>query len=106
MLYGDHQSRDRQWWGTIVVGSSGLSSSATTISSGSTSKMATSNTHADVLTGYKGWLRIDRADQVPGFHMGISAEEALADRDRRMEAVRKGEGKWRASSRWGSYAFG
>lgn len=103
MLYGRHQSRDREWWGTIVVGSSGLSTSTSTASHPSTTSRAAP---ADVLTGYKGWLRVDRAEPVPGFHIGISAEEALADRDRRAEAVGKSEGRWRATSRWGSYAFG
>ncbi|KAH7030695.1 uncharacterized protein B0I36DRAFT_112980 [Microdochium trichocladiopsis] len=118
MLYGDHASRDREWWGTIVIGSSGLSGARTAPHSaaprgghasaaGVTAPApATVTVTADVLTGYKGWLRVERAEQAPGFHIGISAEEALADRDRRADAMAKTEGKWRAVSRWGSYAFG
>lgn len=101
MLYGDHGSRDREWWGTVVVGSSGLFSSASLPHPGGGGGTAAAT--ADVLCGYKGWLRVER-DEVPGFHMAVSAEEALADRDRRAEAV--GRSGWKAVSRWGSYSFG
>ncbi|KXJ95047.1 hypothetical protein Micbo1qcDRAFT_216714 [Microdochium bolleyi] len=105
MLYGDHGSRDREWWGTVVVGSSGLSLPPSSSSSSITPAPAptTAVSNPDVLCGYKGWLRVER-EEVPAFHMAVSAEEALADRDRRAAAV--GRAGWRAVSRWGSYSFG
>ncbi|KAI0454291.1 hypothetical protein F5B21DRAFT_239647 [Xylaria acuta] len=80
MLYGDHESRGREWWGTVVVGGTG----------------------GHVNAGWKGWLRIDRED-VAGFQAGISVEEALRDRERRQAAVDKAG--WTAASRWGTYTW-
>ncbi|KAK1982608.1 hypothetical protein LZ30DRAFT_590240 [Colletotrichum cereale] len=81
MLYGDHASSSREWWGTIVIGTIGA---------------------GDVTAAWKGWLRIDR-DTVPGFSLGCSAKEAMADRQRRQEAV--DAALWAASSQWGSFTF-
>ncbi|KAI8952606.1 hypothetical protein F4801DRAFT_540666 [Xylaria longipes] len=80
MLYGDHDSRGREWWGTVVIGGAG----------------------GHVNAGWKGWLRVDRGG-VPGFQVGISVEEALRDRDRRQAAVDKAG--WTAASRWGAYVW-
>lgn len=91
MLYGTHRSRDREWWGTIVVGAAGA-----TPFRGSTGPMV------DVAAAWKGWLRVDRAE-VPGFGLGLSAEESLADRGRRQAAV--DAAGWAASSLWGGFAF-
>ncbi|EFQ34041.1 hypothetical protein CGRA01v4_12097 [Colletotrichum graminicola] len=81
MLYGDHASSSREWWGTIVIGAVGA---------------------GDVTGAWKGWLRIDR-DTVPGFSLGCSAKEAMADRQRRQEAV--DAAPWTASSQWGGFTF-
>lgn len=81
MLYGGHDSGAREWWGTIVVGALGA---------------------GDVTAAWKGWLRVDR-DNVPGFSLGCSAKEAMADRQRRQEAV--DAAPWAASSQWGSSTF-
>ncbi|KAK1997212.1 hypothetical protein LX36DRAFT_636596 [Colletotrichum falcatum] len=81
MLYGDHASSRREWWGTIVIGTVGA---------------------GDVTAAWKGWLRIDR-DTVPGFPLGCSAREAMTDRQRRQEAV--DVAPWAASSQWGSFTF-
>ncbi|KAI0864260.1 hypothetical protein F4860DRAFT_465670 [Xylaria cubensis] len=80
MLYGDHASRGREWWGTVVIGGTG----------------------GHVNAGWKGWLRVDRED-VAGFQVGISVEEALRDRERRQVAVDKAG--WTAASRWGTYTW-
>ncbi|GJC97995.1 hypothetical protein ColKHC_06821 [Colletotrichum higginsianum] len=74
MLYGDHESSGREWWGTIVIGALGA---------------------GDVTAAWKGWLRIDR-DNIPGFSLGCSAKEAMTDRQRRQEAV--DAAPWAASS--------
>ncbi|TQN64591.1 hypothetical protein CSHISOI_10830, partial [Colletotrichum shisoi] len=74
MLYGDHESSGREWWGTIVIGALGA---------------------GDVTAAWKGWLRIDR-DDIPGFSLGCSAKEAMTDRQRRQEAV--DAAPWAASS--------
>ncbi|OBR07912.1 hypothetical protein CH63R_09433 [Colletotrichum higginsianum IMI 349063] len=81
MLYGDHESSGREWWGTIVIGALGA---------------------GDVTAAWKGWLRIDR-DNIPGFSLGCSAKEAMTDRQRRQEAV--DAAPWAASSQWGSFTF-
>jgi hypothetical protein len=82
MLYGGHESMTREWWGTIVIaGAAG---------------------GGDVCAGWKGWLRVDR-EEVRAFGVGSSAEEALADRDRRQESV--DAAGWVATSQWGSFTF-
>ncbi|KAI1290623.1 hypothetical protein F5Y03DRAFT_54816 [Xylaria venustula] len=80
MVYGDHASRDRVWWGTVVVGGIG----------------------GDVNAGWKGWLRVDR-ESVGGFAVGISVEEALRERNKRWEAVERAG--WVAGSVWGGYVW-
>ena len=82
MLYGDHVSKDREYWGTIVLG--GLAA-------------------GDLIAGWKGWLRVDKG-QPPGFALGVTADEALAQRDKRQLAV--DELGWAASSAWGGFTFG
>ncbi|KDN61029.1 hypothetical protein CSUB01_01166 [Colletotrichum sublineola] len=81
MLYGDHASSSREWWGTIVIDAVGA---------------------GDVTAAWKGWLRIDR-DTISGFPLGCSAKEAMTDRQRRQEAV--DVAPWAASSQWGSFTF-
>ncbi|KAI0110748.1 hypothetical protein GGR51DRAFT_75207 [Nemania sp. FL0031] len=84
MLYGDHASRGRQWWGTVVIGGAGGGGLV----------------HA----GWKGWLRVEREDVgVGGFAAGVSIEEALQARSSRMHTVE--QAGWTASSRWGSYSW-
>ncbi|SPQ26399.1 ce813642-ac17-4fae-aaa5-8aa3e7084553 [Thermothielavioides terrestris] len=78
MLYGSHRSRGREWWGTVVIGG-GLNPA------GSASAAASASSQVAVTADWKGWLRIDRAE-VPIF-ADMSAEEALANRDRRQAAV-------------------
>ncbi|KAI1185112.1 hypothetical protein F5B17DRAFT_47169 [Nemania serpens] len=80
MLYGSHASRGREWWGTVVVGGSG----------------------GHVSAGWRGWLRVDR-EEVSGFAVGMSAEEALREREARQRAV--DAAGWVASSPWGSYVW-
>ncbi|KAI1655430.1 hypothetical protein F4813DRAFT_366952, partial [Daldinia decipiens] len=85
MLYGAHGSRAREWWGTVVIGGG----------SGASVK-------GDVNAGWKGWLRVER-EEVAGFPVGISVEEALRDRNKRQEVVE--DAGWVASSRVGSYVW-
>ncbi|KAI1079835.1 hypothetical protein F5B20DRAFT_590389 [Whalleya microplaca] len=81
MLYGPgNASRAREWWGTVVIGSGG----------------------GDVSAGWRGWLRVRRAE-VGGLAVGTSVQEALRERDRRQEVV-EGAG-WVAGSRWGGYVW-
>ncbi|PNY29567.1 Uncharacterized protein TCAP_00518 [Tolypocladium capitatum] len=83
MLYdaAAQASRSRQWWGTVVVGGLGA---------------------GDITAGWNGWLRVDR-DQVQAFALGMSADEALAQRDARQEAV--DAAGWAATSPWGGFVF-
>lgn len=88
MIYSRHASVAREWWGTVVIGGG----SPTTLGSGL----------ADVTTGWKGWLRVDR-DEVRGFPLGMSAKEALVDRDQRQRAV--DASGYVAACAWGSFNF-
>jgi hypothetical protein len=92
MLYGDHGSRAREWWGVIVVGE---------IAGGSGGNTAD---HAvNVVAGWKGWLRVGR-EEVGAFGPGTSVQEALRDRQIRQQAV--DEKGWTAKSVWGGLLFG
>lgn len=88
IIYSRHASVAREWWGTINIGGSGPA--------------APGYRHADVVTGWKGWLRVDR-EEVRGFTLGMSAEEALADRDQRQRAA-DASGHL-ASCAWGGFTF-
>lgn len=88
MIYNRHASVAREWWGTIVIGG------------GSPTALGSSN--ADVTTGWKGWLRVNR-DEVRGFPVGTSLEEALRERDQRQRAV--DAAAYSASCAWGSFTF-
>ncbi|RYP44198.1 hypothetical protein DL768_009314 [Monosporascus sp. mg162] len=106
MLYAPHGSRDRELWGTIVVGGGSLPSPS------STSSMSDGGSGGgDVLVtaGWRGWLRVERED-VPGFGMGesggsgaLSVEEALRERRRWGEAVERAG--WVAGWRGGRYVW-
>ncbi|KAI0813468.1 hypothetical protein GGR55DRAFT_687717 [Xylaria sp. FL0064] len=81
MVYGNHGSRGREWWGTVVVGGTG---------------------GGDVNAGWKGWLRVER-EVVAGFAVGMSVEEALREREKRHEVVERAG--WVAASPWGAYVW-
>ncbi|KAI1455578.1 hypothetical protein F4805DRAFT_468613 [Annulohypoxylon moriforme] len=89
MIYGSHESRAREWWGTIVIGGG----------SGTGGGMSVKG---DVNAGWKGWLRVER-EEVSGFPAGVSVEEALRDRDKRQEVV--DDAGWVAMSRVGGYVW-
>lgn len=88
MIYSRHASTAREWWGTIVIGGG----SPTAIGPG----------HADVTTGWKGWLRVDR-EEVRGFPVGTSVEEAMSERDQRQRAA--DAARFTATCVWGGFAF-
>ncbi|KAK4240063.1 hypothetical protein C8A03DRAFT_31810 [Achaetomium macrosporum] len=92
MLYGNHFSHDRDWWGTVVIG--GGLNPAGSVSAAASAQVA-------VTADWKGWLRVDRAE-VPTF-WDMSAEEALADREKRQAAVE--DAGWVATSPWGSFSI-
>jgi hypothetical protein len=81
MLYGDHSSTTREWWGTIVLGGIGA---------------------GDVNAGWKGWLKVER-EEVGGFAVGLSAQEAFESREKRQDVV--DQAGWTATSSWGSFIF-
>jgi hypothetical protein len=93
MLYGNHSSRDREWWGTVVIG--GGLNPAGSVSAAAAAQVA-------VTADWKGWLRVDRAE-VPTF-WDMSAGEALADREKRQAAVE--DAGWVATSPWGGFTIG
>ena len=70
MVYGEHGSKGREWFGSIVIGGTG----------------------GDVNVGWRGWLRVER-EEVGVFERGVSVVEAVGDRERRREVV-DGKG-WR-----------
>lgn len=88
IVYSKHASIAREWWGTIVIGG------------GSPTALGTA--HADVTTGWKGWLRVQR-DDVRGFPLGMSAEEALVDRHPRQRAA--DASGYAATCAWGDFHF-
>ncbi|KAH6617589.1 hypothetical protein F5144DRAFT_396187 [Chaetomium tenue] len=92
MLYGSHRSRGREWWGTIVIGG-GLNPSG--------SASAAASAKVAVTADWKGWLRVDRAEVSTFWDM--SAEEALADREKRQAAVEAAG--WLATSPWGGFSI-
>lgn len=88
MVYSRHASVAREWWGTIVIGGG--------------SPAALGSAHADVTTGWKGWLRVDR-EEIPGFPVGMSLEEILSERDRRQRA--SDAAGFTATCVWGGFEF-
>ena len=96
MIYGRHTSTTREWWGTVVIGGG-----SPVVLQSALGPVAGSGA-ADVTTGWKGWLRVDR-EEVSGFGVGMSVQEALSDRARRHAAVQ--EAGWVAGCVWGSFGF-
>lgn len=88
MIYSKHASIAREWWGSIIIGG------------GSPAVLGPGV--ASVTTGWRGWLRVDR-EEVRGFGLGMSIEEALLDRDRRQRAVN--DAGWTANCVWGGFTF-
>ncbi|KAI9735450.1 MAG: hypothetical protein M1818_006456 [Claussenomyces sp. TS43310] len=86
MLYGGrqgkHVSADREWVGTIVYGGIG----------------------SNITGGWRGWLKVEsEREDVVGFGLGMSVEEAVVDRDARQTALM--QRGWRATSAWGTYTW-
>lgn len=80
MLGGEHGSMRREWVATIVNGGAG----------------------GDIMLGWRGWLKVEKTDTVR-FEVGMSVEEALANRERRQEVVHRSE--WRIISDIGDFAW-
>jgi hypothetical protein len=80
MLWGDHESKGREWVGTILNGGMG----------------------GDVMVGWKGWLRVERG-AVGNFGEGMNVREAWAERDMRQEVAEKSG--WRAGSEIGDFRW-
>ncbi|KAK3987269.1 hypothetical protein QBC44DRAFT_127342 [Cladorrhinum sp. PSN332] len=94
MLYGNHGSREREWWGTVVIG--------TGPSLGPGRSRGAYPGHVAVIAGRTGWMRVDRVE-VQVF-CGKGVEQALRERDSRQAAVEAA--RWVASSAWGEFVFG
>ncbi|KAK0616533.1 hypothetical protein B0T14DRAFT_434262 [Immersiella caudata] len=90
MLYAPHCSRDREWWGAVVIGG-GLNPAGDNGAG-----------HVCVVTDRKGWLRVQRAE-VPQF-LDATVESALVDRDSRQWEVE--DAGWVGTSPWGSVVLG
>lgn len=97
MLYGHHESRAREWWGTIVVGAplTGALNAAGPAAPGQGNPV-------EVTASWRGWMRVDR-EEVRGFPLGASAREALADRRKRQDVV--DATAWVATCQWGAFVF-
>ncbi|KAJ2903218.1 hypothetical protein MKZ38_010254 [Zalerion maritima] len=72
MLYGNHGSKGREWWGTIVIGGG--------VGDG------------DISCGWRGWLRVE-GERVEPFQEGISVQEALQLRKERHAQVDAARGR-------------
>jgi len=112
MIYGKHGSRSREWWGTVIIGAGSETSSGPgpappaaekSLRSGKEGGAGGREHVAAVTAGWKGWLRVDRAE-VHGFDVGISVEEALREREKR-QAVVDGQRRWVATSVWGGFVL-
>jgi len=90
MLYGEHASKDKVWRGVFVLGGNVLGRG---IAGGEI---------MTVTTGWRGWLRVERAE-VPGFLAGTSVEEAWGNKEAR-EKVVQSRG-WRCISEVGEFVF-
>ncbi|KAK8098375.1 peptidase M43- pregnancy-associated plasma-A [Apiospora kogelbergensis] len=80
MLYAPHASRNRAWWGSVVVGGTSGGFGGPGVD-GRGERLV-----ADVITSWRGWLHVQR-QEVPGFGVGMSVDEALGERERRAELV-------------------
>ena len=80
MLWGDHESKGREWVGTVLNGGVG----------------------GDVMVGWRGWLRVERG-AVGNFGEGMNVGEAWAERDMRQEVAEKSG--WRAGSEIGDFRW-
>lgn len=96
LVYGRHGSGGREWWGTVVMGGGGAATAAV----GDVEDAVA----VDVVAGQRGWLRVER-EETAGFGLGVSVEEALAERERRRRVVEE-EAGWKAVSVWGGFVFG
>lgn len=101
MLYSDHGSRAREWWGTIVIGGPAIGAPIPAPSLPA-SAHGPRGPSADVTAGWKGWLRLDRED-VPGYAIGASAAEAIVERAKRQDVV--DSAGWKATCEWGEFTF-
>ncbi|TLS28787.1 hypothetical protein PpBr36_02097 [Pyricularia pennisetigena] len=99
LVYGRHGSGAREWWGTVVVGGA-VGAAAAAAGDG---EDGAASAVVDVVAGPRGWLRVER-EEIPGFGLGMSVEEALVERERRRRAVE--EAGWKAGSVWGGFGFG
>lgn len=89
MVGGEHGSMGREWVITAVCGVGG------SIGMGGVGV-------GNVVVGWRGWVRVER-EEVLGFGVGLSVEEALRERGRRQEVV--DEVGWKAVSEYGEYVW-
>lgn len=95
MLYGEHGSRGREWWGSVVVLGEGRGR-------GRKDEGMMGESVGVVVGGGSGWMRVERGE-VAGFGE-TSVEEALEGREGREREVEGGG--WAGLSAWGGFWFG
>jgi len=86
MLYGAHGSRDREYWGVVVVGG------------------AAASPDVAMATTWKGWLRVDREELLPS-EAAIPAGDVLAAAAGEARRGTEGPVYWVANSLWGGFRF-
>jgi hypothetical protein len=90
MVFGNHGSRYREWRGTFILGGS------------APTEKGLGEERLLVSTGWKGWLRVER-EEVVGFGLGLSVEDAWGEREQRWSDVQsKG---WKAVCEEGVFVF-
>ncbi|KAJ4392775.1 hypothetical protein N0V85_006836, partial [Neurospora sp. IMI 360204] len=94
MLYAPHKSREREWWGSIVIGSSNYNNPTTAAAPAAAAQaQIQAQAQVAVTAGWQGWLRVDRAEVTTATGTGAwtfwskSAEEARRGREGRQAAV-------------------
>lgn len=89
MLYGEHGSRGREFWGVVVIDAG--------VGLGNGSMAGAIAGEILLACGYRGEVKVgDGRGEVLAFAMGTSAEEAWGEREARREEVEK-RGWW---ARW------
>ncbi len=99
MLYGNHASRGREWWGTVVISEGPTFFDNATASSSPGALLS----RPVVIAGYKGWLRIEKEPVSPPLNLDAPYEKLPAEITRYDVAV--SQAGWLATSDWGGFVF-
>ncbi|KAH8887804.1 hypothetical protein GQ53DRAFT_749486 [Thozetella sp. PMI_491] len=99
MLYGNHASKGREWWGTFVINEAPIFARDSVMLPPTSALSSRPIVHV----GSRGWLRIEKQPASPPLNLELPAKELPAEVARyNAEVSRTG---WLASSEWGGFLF-